>query len=507
MSIPRDNYIGEPNYPSPWTTDRPLEGLRDIDDARIVSLSPDVCLTPVGSSVVPIPYPVVDYCGHDEDYTPSVLFTDKKAMVLRSCTTHVHGDKPGTRKGIKSGTVEGVCDPIGYASQVRAEKSHVIRHLDRFWMNNKNTQGEAIFVRGTKTFPAPVDDDPVPGSLRWSSGEGEVMSDSSPEPLVMGAQYAQAAPATVPQTVPTPVRPAPVPRPPGQVIRPNVPQWNRPPPTPKIKIGRWVGRLGRFGRIATGIGAFIEGMWPSPTAMPWYDEMPQDDFERELFRKARELEEQGVDVEDIEEWFRSERTENARRRRQQPEERPREEPTPVPDTVTVTEEEENRRCPWIMICFKPRTSDYDPAEFARQLREQQTGMQSLTPTEFLGHRAAVVAAGSTDPFRNTPAARQAHRDVWTRFRSGPNPYGNTPLAALHQLDIVAGGYGDRFARVGPQRENGIMGNLWAQGRGVQGGDRLRRLEDHARLLQQNHCPRMNARFRVCEVGSTGGGVS
>ncbi|WP_170961426.1 PAAR-like domain-containing protein [Rhizobium sophoriradicis] len=57
------------------------EGLRDLDDARIVSLSPDVCLTPVGSSGVPIPYTIVDYCGHDKDYTPSVLFTGK-AMVM-----------------------------------------------------------------------------------------------------------------------------------------------------------------------------------------------------------------------------------------------------------------------------------------------------------------------------------------------------------------------------------------------------------------------------------------
>ncbi|WP_245309901.1 PAAR-like domain-containing protein [Rhizobium sp. R339] len=195
MSIPRDNYVGEPDYPSPWTTRQPREGLRDLDEARVVSLSPDVCLTPVGSSVVPIPYPIVDYCGHDKDYTPSVRFTGKKAMVMRSCTTHVHGDAPGTKKGVKSGTVENICEPIGHAEQVRAEGSHVIRHLDRFWMNNRNTQGEAIFVRGTQTYAPPKDDDPVLGSLRsngTSANEGRVMSDASPEPLIMGAQYAQA---------------------------------------------------------------------------------------------------------------------------------------------------------------------------------------------------------------------------------------------------------------------------------------------------------------------------
>lgn len=165
MSIPRDDYLGDPGYPAPWTTRRPREGLRDIDEARIVSLSPDVCLTPVGSSVVPIPYPVVDFCGHDRDYTPSVRFTGKKAMVLRSRTTHVHGDAPGVRKGVKSGTVESISEPIGHADQVRAEGSHVIRHLDRFKMNSGNTEGEAIFVRRTATYDPPINDDPVPGSL------------------------------------------------------------------------------------------------------------------------------------------------------------------------------------------------------------------------------------------------------------------------------------------------------------------------------------------------------
>ncbi|MCM2440128.1 DUF4150 domain-containing protein [Agrobacterium vitis] len=167
MSIPRDPYLGEPGYPEPWTTKQPREGLRDLDEARIVSLAPDVCWTPLGSSVVAIPYPIVDFCGHDQNYTPSVRFTGKKAMVMRSCTTHVHGDKPGVKKGVNSGTVESICEPVGHADQVRAEGSYVIRHLDRFKMNNGNTEGEAIFVRDTSTYDPPKDDDQVPGSLRW----------------------------------------------------------------------------------------------------------------------------------------------------------------------------------------------------------------------------------------------------------------------------------------------------------------------------------------------------
>lgn len=207
MSIPRD-YAGEPQYPEPWTTNKPREGLRDIDEARIVSLAPDVCWTPVGSSVVPIPYPVVDFCGHDKNYTPSVRFTRKKAMVMRSCTTHVHGDKPGIRKGRKSGTVESICEPIGHADQVRAEGSHVIRHLDRFYMNNKNTEGEAIFVRGSETYAPPNDDDPVPGSLVAKPVQ-LALDSSSPEAqeiLREALRKASPKPPSNPTGVPTPTK-------------------------------------------------------------------------------------------------------------------------------------------------------------------------------------------------------------------------------------------------------------------------------------------------------------
>jgi hypothetical protein len=210
MSIPRDNYTGEPDYPATWTTRIPREGLRDTDEARIVSLSPDVCLTPVGSSVVPIPYPVVDFCGHDTNYTPSVRFTGKKAMVMRSCTSHVHGDAPGTRKGVKSGRVGSICEPIGHADQVRAEGSHVIRHLDAFWMNNRNTKGEAIFVRGTQTFAPPQDDDPVLGSLRWNEEKPVLLAQATPTTITdagNGLFSAQGSTATssAPSTTSNPI--------------------------------------------------------------------------------------------------------------------------------------------------------------------------------------------------------------------------------------------------------------------------------------------------------------
>ena len=128
MRIPEDDYIGPPGYPAPWTTATPLEGLRDTDHAVIVSLSPDVCRSPGA----PVPYPVVDFCGHDEGYTQSVRFTGQKAMVMRAHASHVHGDEPGTGGGVVSGTTGGISEPIGHAARVRAEGSHGATALSAF---------------------------------------------------------------------------------------------------------------------------------------------------------------------------------------------------------------------------------------------------------------------------------------------------------------------------------------------------------------------------------------
>jgi Domain of unknown function (DUF4150) len=310
MNIPADNYIGEPGYPSPWTTTLPREGLRDNDAARIVSLAPDVCKSPK----VPVPYPVVDFCGHDANYTPSVRFTTQKAMVLRSHTTHVHGDEPGVGKGVKSGTVGGICEPIGHASQIRAEGSPVIRHLDRFYMNNRNTFGEAIFVRDMGVYPAPKLTDPVPGSLLLAG---------------TGSAAALSAPMPNPQPVPNP---QPSPRPPGQVIRPDFPQWQRkPPPAPGI------GRLGAFGRLLGRLSLPLALLWPEPLAdgtLPgWNHETPQDDYEEWLKEEAeRQYREAPSERPRIEEEYREQLKRHRAERAPAPSEEEDPAPAPVPNT-------------------------------------------------------------------------------------------------------------------------------------------------------------------------------
>jgi hypothetical protein len=82
--------------------------------------------------------------------------------------------------------------------------------------------------------------------------------------------------------------------------------------------------------------------------------------------------------------------------------------------------------------------------------------------------------------------------VWKEFIENPVDYGEQELAALHKLDIVAYGYIELFERVGPHRENRLIGAMRAEGKGRHGCKRLRILEEHAKKLPKNGRPRMNA---------------
>lgn len=383
MSLgPNGGYIGPPGYPDTWTTSLPKEGLRDEAEARIISLSPDVCLTPVGNSVVPIPYPVIDNCGDDQGYTPTVRFTRQKAMVLRSNTTCVHGDAPGSRKGVKSGTVGDICEPIGHAAQVRAEGSPVVRHLDRFHMNKQNTVGEAIFVRNLSTYEAPLDDDPLPGSLVLSDWAG-------PEQEMPGVQYAQAAPELLPESAPRTVTDATPDTRPSSTRQPandnRAPQLDRrgtlgrPSTAAASRIltllgiaelglatgdmaGRWyVGPDGVMGRaISDHLTRDISAWSPQGQEIGRYVGFPSFgrdahiDYANDLLslKAGRPLDFREMNPEDLEELLEApwpdaqtlrENAERLRNPEPEEEEDPLPVPVPPPDTVRIDDEEEDEQ--------------------------------------------------------------------------------------------------------------------------------------------------------------------
>ena len=80
-------------------------------------------------------------------------------MVLRLDITVTHGAEPGTALGVKSGTINDITEPMEHSSNVRAEGSPVIRHLDRAYMNNRNNFGEFIYVEDVSTRPVAAAED------------------------------------------------------------------------------------------------------------------------------------------------------------------------------------------------------------------------------------------------------------------------------------------------------------------------------------------------------------
>ncbi len=131
----------------------PKEGSRDIADGIIVSTTPDVCKTPVGNSMVPIPYSITAKQADDANTVTSVRMTGKRAHNMASIVTKCTGDAPGTGKGIKSGTTESVCHPKTHSGAVRIRGEWAIRHNDVWEMNNRNTIGKLVYVKSMEVDP------------------------------------------------------------------------------------------------------------------------------------------------------------------------------------------------------------------------------------------------------------------------------------------------------------------------------------------------------------------
>ena len=119
--------------------------------AKIVCLAPDVCLTPVGNAVVPIPYMIISDLAWSVKTASSTTFTDQEAFTMASRTDRVTGDEPGKNGGIKSGVNLGYCRPISKKTSVFVEGRELIQNDNLYDMNCNgpdgpgNTVGKLIF--------------------------------------------------------------------------------------------------------------------------------------------------------------------------------------------------------------------------------------------------------------------------------------------------------------------------------------------------------------------------
>ncbi|MEX9871594.1 DUF4150 domain-containing protein [Providencia huaxiensis] len=104
----------------------------------VVSILPDVCKTPIGSSTPPVPYPVIAKLDDAVKVVPSVRANGKPVVVFsQSFVPETIGDQAGQAKGIKSGTVGGKCHPKQHSKSFFVQGKPVLRHDDEFWMNGK----------------------------------------------------------------------------------------------------------------------------------------------------------------------------------------------------------------------------------------------------------------------------------------------------------------------------------------------------------------------------------
>lgn len=128
------------------------EGARKTGKFIAVCTTPDVCKTPVGIAVVPIPYPITSNMNDSMSVSSNVNFGGDPAYVHdKSKISKVTGDEPGTTGGIKSGTNRSMVETISGSSSVNVNKKPVVRHTDPCRMNNGNTMGKVIYQGTSKS--------------------------------------------------------------------------------------------------------------------------------------------------------------------------------------------------------------------------------------------------------------------------------------------------------------------------------------------------------------------
>lgn len=109
---------------------------------KAVGTAPSVNNTQMGSSVVPVPYPVTQELSNSTGTVANVRFNGDPAYVLdQSSQPKCQGDAAGDKKGVKSGTVSGEVKPTQGSGTVKISGKPVIRDGDPCTMNGGNCPG------------------------------------------------------------------------------------------------------------------------------------------------------------------------------------------------------------------------------------------------------------------------------------------------------------------------------------------------------------------------------
>ena len=106
---------------------------------------PDVCKTPAGPSVVPIPYPNIGMFATSKKCADKVKIQGKPTFTMGSEVPSSSGDEPGVAKGVMSSTNMGKCTPKVGSANVKAQGQKVVR-LTSMMSQNKGNHPAGLMV-------------------------------------------------------------------------------------------------------------------------------------------------------------------------------------------------------------------------------------------------------------------------------------------------------------------------------------------------------------------------
>ncbi|EKE6108919.1 DUF4150 domain-containing protein [Vibrio cholerae] len=101
---------------------------------------PDICKTPTPGGPVPIPYPNIAKSSNLAGGSRTVKVDGHSVCLDSSNFSTSTGDEGGTAGGgVASGKTKGAAHPVSYSFDVKIEGKSVVRNLDVFTLNNRNT--------------------------------------------------------------------------------------------------------------------------------------------------------------------------------------------------------------------------------------------------------------------------------------------------------------------------------------------------------------------------------
>lgn len=117
------------------------QGISSSNSGAVTVSGPDVCLTPMGNSLVPVSYTNTARSASLADGTKTVSIDGNMGAIDGCRYSKSTGDEAGSGKGVGSGTAGDKAEFINSSFDVRIEGRGACRNSDPMTHNNKNAVG------------------------------------------------------------------------------------------------------------------------------------------------------------------------------------------------------------------------------------------------------------------------------------------------------------------------------------------------------------------------------